>query len=70
MSNATRFHRLRARHGADEGTQQLLSELNRAKVLFQARTVAMVIGAPMPCNCLPCREGLGHIAGCFREQGA
>lgn len=29
-------------------TQKLLSDLNRAKVLFQARTLAEVLGMPKP----------------------
>lgn len=31
-----------------DSTAELLAELMRARVLFQARTIAMVIGAPMP----------------------
>jgi len=39
-----------------KGDQQILSELNRVKVLFQQRTIALVLGAPLPKPTLPPKE--------------
>ena len=33
--------------------QQLISELNRVKVLFQARTIALILGAEPPVKVHP-----------------